>query len=230
MPVSRLTLPEEMLLLGWNDEQGRNRSTYNLSMLLAGASVLELVLRDAVTVSGDHLHATSAQLDDPVLDRVLDEIRSSNRPRSVKGWVARIGQRRWLRPMVVNHLVEQGILRHETKSVLGLITWSSYPVVDRSAVTELRDRPLHVLTRPEPVADVSDAALGGLVHSGGGTLLRQLVPGEQRADARKRAKALSKGEGISADVAKAIGDANVATMAAITAAAAAAAAGGAAGS
>lgn len=51
-------------------------------------------------------------------------------------------------------------------------------------------------------------------------LLRRLVPREQRRDARRRAKALTKGEAVSADVAKAIGDANGALVAVMGAAAA----------
>lgn len=74
------------------------------------------------------------------------------------------------------------------------------------------------LTGTRPVDDARDAVLSSLVHPAGGWLVRRLVEKDQRATARRRAKGLSKGEAMSADIARAIGEANAAAMAAITAA------------
>lgn len=226
MADERLTLPEELLLLGWNDERGRNRSTENPNMLVAGATVLELALRGAVTIERHRLQATDAHTGHPALDRVLAEIRARHRPRTTKAWVRRLGSRGRLRTMVLGQLVDRGILQRDTRRVLGIVPVTRHPVVDRTRVGELRGRVTRVLTDAEPVSDPRDAALGGLVHPAGWKLLRRLVSGEQRRDARRRARALSKGEAVSADVAKAIGDANAATMAAVAGAAAASSSGG----
>lgn len=222
MSTTHLILPAQLLLIGWDDEKGRNGSTQNLPMLLAGASIVELLLREAVTVTDDRLHVVGTDVGDATLGRVLEEIRQSKKSRKVKEWVSHLGQRRWLRPTLLDQLVGEAVLRRESRKVLGVFTVTRFPVADRSTVVELRDHAARILTRPEPVDDARDAALGGLLHSGGGTLLRQLVPKEQRKFARERAKALSKGEAVSADVAKAIGEANAAVMTAVMAGAAAA--------
>ncbi|WP_158542833.1 GOLPH3/VPS74 family protein [Phytoactinopolyspora halophila] len=224
MTDTRLTLPEELILLGWDDGRGRNRYTQNLPMLVAGASVLELVLRDALTIEKDRVHASNTRLDHHALDRVLQEIREDSKQRSIKNWVQRLGHSRWLRGMLLEQLTERGIVRDESSRVLGLFPWSRHPVADSATVTALRERMARALTQEEPVSDARDAALGGLAHSAGGSLIRRLVPREQRQAARRRAKALSKGEAVSADVAKAIGETNAGVMAAAAAAVAAASA------
>ncbi|NDL60396.1 hypothetical protein F7O44_25295 [Phytoactinopolyspora sp. XMNu-373] len=220
---ARLTLPDELLLLGWDDERGRNKSHYNLPVLLGAASIVELVIREAVTVEGQHLQATQTRLDHRALDRVLSEIRDSKR-RTIKTWIQRLGQHRWLRTAVLEELVEQSIVRDESSRVLGVFPWSRHPVADDARVTALRTHVADVLTRPEPIDDVRDAAIGGLVHSTGGSLIRRLVPREHRGVARKRAKELSKGEAVNAEVAKAIRHTNDAVMIAMAAAAGATAA------
>lgn len=218
MTDERLTLPEELLLLGWADERGWNRSTENLNMLLAGAAVLELALREAVAVEGNRLRVVAARSGDALMDLVLGEIQASARPRTAKAWVRRLGNRRWVRRVVLEQLEARGVLRKDVRSLLGLVALTRHPVLDGARVAQLRERVARVLTQPEPVSDPRDAALGSLLHSAGFMLLRRLVPREQRGNARRRAKALSRGEAVSAEVAKAIGEANATMVAAMGAA------------
>lgn len=220
MAYERLTLPEEFLLLGWEDQRGWNRYTDNLAMLLAGATILELVLEERVSVTDDRLHATGTDTGHPTLDLALERIRGSRRPRTTKSWVQRLGNRPGLKRSVMQHLAGRGVLRQERRRLLGLFPVTRYPVADHQRVAWTRERVTRTLTGSEPVDDPRDAALGGLVHPAG-RLLRFLVPREQRRAAKQRAKALSKGEAMSADIAQAIGEANTAAMAAVGAAAAA---------
>lgn len=219
MTHDRLTLAEDMLLLGWEDERGWNRYTDNLAMLLGGAAILELVLDERLELIDGRLEVTGTDTGHPALDLVLGRIRESRKPRKTKTWVQRLGNRPKLKRAVLQRLTDRGILREERRRILGLIPVTRYPVVDRQRVAETRERVTATLTLPEPVDDARDAALASLVRPGGGRLLRRLVPKEQRRAARKRAKALSKGEAMSADIAQAIGESNAATMAAIGAAA-----------
>lgn len=219
----RLSLPEEALLLGWDDERGKNRWTANLGMVVAGAALMELVLREAAAVTDDGVRAAGQDTGELVLDTVLAEIRASRKPRSVKQWVQHLGNRRQLRDAVLESLLRQGIVRRDERRVLGLLPVRRYPVTQRHRPEEIRQRVRGALTGEDEVEDPRDAALAGLVEPGGSVLLRQLVPKEQRQQARERAKALARGEGVSRDVAKAVSQANAAAMAAISAAAAASA-------
>ncbi|HSJ84612.1 MAG TPA: GPP34 family phosphoprotein [Acidimicrobiia bacterium] len=216
MTDHQLSLPEELLLLGWDDTQGKNRHTQNLPMLLGGAAILELVLEDRVTVTDGRLEAVGHPTGHPALDLVLDRIRTSRRPRSAKAWVQYLGNRRELKAGVLRRLVERGILREGSGRIFGFSV-TRFPVNDVNLVDGIRQRVTRALTQPEPVGDPRDAMLASLVQPGGGGLLRRLVPREQRGEARKRAKALSKGEAVSAEVAKAISDANAAIAAVIAA-------------
>lgn len=218
MDAERLTLPEEVLLLGWNDEVGRNRSTQSLPTVLAGATVLDLVLREAVTVADDRLRVAGDRTGIRVLDAALDDVASSGRTRTIKAWVGRWGSRGWVKEAVLAQLVDRGVLRADRRRFLGLVPYTVHPVADHARVAALRDRVGQVLIGAGPVADARDAALGGLLSTAGGSLISRLVPRAQRRQARERAKALAKGQGVSTEVAKAISAANAAAMAAITAA------------
>lgn len=221
--TERLTLPEEFLLLGWDDERGKNRYTQNLAMLLAGAAIVDLVMEGTVTVSNRRLDVVGQPTGHPPLDLVRSRVRDSRRPRTTKSWVQRLGNRSELRKAVLKNLVVQGVLSEQRKRILGLIPVTRHPVMDTTRVEAIRRRVADTLTRTDEVDDARDAALGALVRPAGGSLIRRLVPKEHRRAARQRAKALSKGDGVTADVARAIEDANTAVIAAVAASTAAAA-------
>lgn len=223
MTHERLTLPEELLLLGWDDERGRNVYTSNLEMLLAGAAIVDLVLDGNLSISNRRLEVTGAPTGRPHLDLVRKQVRDSRKRRTTKVWVQRLGGRSHLKKAILKDLANQGIVAERHKRMLGLIPITRYPVTDTMRVESVRRRAAESLTRPAPVEDTRDAALGGLIHPAGGRLVRRLVSKDQRRAARQRAKALSKGDAVSADVARAIDDANAAMIAAVGAASAAAA-------
>lgn len=221
MTEERLGLPEAILLLGWGDRYGWNRSIEHLDRLLAGATLVELTLREAVVVTDGRLAVVGGPTGDPVLDAARETIgakgrsRFLGRPDSIKTWVRRLGRRR-LRAAVLHSLVEKRILGRERWLSLGPIQASRHPVVDTTRVAELRGHTADLLTRTEPVDDPWDAALGGLVHAAGWRLLMRLVPHGRRLAARKRSRALAKGE-ASVDVADAIAETNAETAAVLAA-------------
>lgn len=53
-------------------------------MLRGGATILELVLEELVSVADGRLHATGAATGHPTLDLALERIRASRRPRTTK--------------------------------------------------------------------------------------------------------------------------------------------------
>lgn len=219
-----LTIPEELLLLGWDDERGRNRSSHNIGALLAGALLLELDLRGHIRIDDGRVRPTDATTDERHLDRMLEEIRGSRRSRKVKAWVQRAGSRSWPRKVVLDRLVERGILRRDQRRFLGIVPYTRYPVVDPQTTEQLRQQVANTLLQPEPVTITRDAMLGALLAPAGGRLIRQLVPRDRRRAARRRAKELAKGEGVSREVAEAIDEINAAAIAAAASGAAAASA------
>lgn len=221
MTYDRLTLPEELLLLGWDDDRGRNRYSSNLKMLLGGAAIVDLVMEGTLTISGRRLEVAGPPTGHPPLDLVRKQVRDSRRRRTTKSWVQRLGNRSELQKATLRTLVDRGVMSERHTRILGLIPVTRYPVSDTTRAGSIRRRVAETLTQADPVDDARDAALGGLVRPAGGRLLRHLVPKEQRRSAHRRAKALSKGDAMTADVARAIDDANAAMVAAIGAASAA---------
>ncbi len=224
MTRRELTLPETVLLLGWDDERGRNLWTQNPAVTMAGATVLELLLRDALTLSEGRLRVGTARTGVSVLDHTLDEIDHGRTPPKIKKAVGRLGSGKWVYREVVDELVRDGILRTERRRVL-LWTRTVHPVAAPERAREARERAVRVLTGTAPVDDPRDAALGAIIASSP-RILNDLLPPPDRRAARKRARALAKGESMTTEVTKAIAEINTATAAAIAAAGAAGADGG----
>lgn len=217
----RLTLPEEILLLGWDDERGRNRYNSNLGAILAGATMLELVLAGAVSIEDGKVRAAAEEIGEGAVDDSLRKVAERRRARSVKGWVHHWNGRRHVRDAVLNRLADRGIVRQESRRVMGLFPVERYPVVGTERVDRLRSAVGEILTESTTLTDERDAALGALVGVSGSRLIRRLVPQGLGRTAKKRAKALAKGDGVSKEVAQAIAEANAAVVAAVGAAVAA---------
>lgn len=216
----RLTLPEEVLLLGWDDRKGRNQANTNLGGVLAGSTLLELVVSGAVSIVDKKVRALATTVDQPAVAPALEQIAGRERLRSVKGWVHHWNGRRFIRASILESLVQRGIVKRERNKILGIFPMERYPVIEQGRVEGVRARAVEILESDDTLTDERDAALGSLVGISGYWLIRRLVPKEMRRKARERAKALTKGDGVSSEVAAAIAEANAAVMGAVGAAAA----------
>ncbi|MEU6676236.1 GPP34 family phosphoprotein [Streptomyces sp. NPDC046925] len=217
---NELLLVEDLMLLMTDDESGAIAGEGTLYYTLGGAVLVELSLGQYVSVdpgdmslSGVKVHAVAgASLPDPLLQRAHDTV--AKRPRGVQGLLAEIGT--GLRPVVLERLVERGMLRQEKKKWLGVIPSTSTTVANtaykKALVEEVR---AVLLDDAEP--DARTAALVGLL-SASGTLpsLHRAIPWSGKV--YKRAKELEQ----SSWGAEAVNSAVMRTMAAISAGSAAA--------
>ncbi|HET9558288.1 MAG TPA: GPP34 family phosphoprotein, partial [Actinomycetota bacterium] len=86
------TLPERLLLLSLDDDGQPRDPRSALGYALAGAAITELLLAGRLAQRDDRLQVASASpTGDPVLDEVLDQVRTETKARKLQWWVYRLG-------------------------------------------------------------------------------------------------------------------------------------------
>ncbi|THV30019.1 GOLPH3/VPS74 family protein [Glycomyces paridis] len=208
---------EDLLLLLLDDEKGHIAGEGTLYYALGGAVLLELALTERVRVEAKKsafgsslIHAVgSAPPADPVLAEAFGKIRE--KPRTAQYLVTTLGSH--LRTRIADRLVERGLVRRDTKKVLGLFRSTTWPAEDTRHEDELRERIRAVLVDGED-PDPRTGAVIALLSASGQMPVVLRYPGVSASAVAKRVKAVS--EGLWA--AEAVKDAIVATNAAIAAA------------
>ncbi|KAI9901418.1 hypothetical protein N3K66_003235 [Trichothecium roseum] len=165
----KLTMMEEVLLLGLKDKQGYlSFWNDNISYALRGCIVLELAFRGRISMEKD---ASRRRL--PLADRnieVIDEtltgevlldealkLMKGSEKMSVTSWIDLMSGETWnlmkigyqlkqVRERLAKGLVDKGILRTEKRNFL-LFDMATHPVVDGGAKEEIRRRVRNVLTQ-----------------------------------------------------------------------------------
>ena len=208
-------LAEELLLLAYNDDTGRNQAGF-LDLGLAGAVLLDLTLAGRLDLDGKTVVVVDPR---PVGHRLLDEAVqriAADKPRRPKAWIDRM--QRGLPRQVLDGLVAAGVLTHDTDRVLGFIPFNRYRPVDATVEVAVRQR-LDRAVAMGAVEDARTAALAGLVYALG--MEKHAVPGRPRREVRRGLKAIAEGSWAAEATAAAVAATQAAVMAAVTAAVAA---------
>ncbi|GAB7365976.1 hypothetical protein MBLNU230_g7303t1 [Neophaeotheca triangularis] len=164
----KLTLMEEILLMGLKDKQGYlSFWNDNISYALRGCIVLELAFRGRVSMERDsgrrrfplaerNIEVVDDTLTGEVLlDEALKMMKSSEKM-SVASWIDLMSGETWnlmkigyqlkqVRERLAKGLVDKGILRTEKRNFF-LFDMATHPVVDSGAKDEIRRRVRNVLT------------------------------------------------------------------------------------
>ncbi|KAI9724261.1 MAG: hypothetical protein M1828_003685 [Chrysothrix sp. TS-e1954] len=164
----KLTLMEEVLLMGLKDKQGLlSFWNDNISYALRGCIVLELAFRGRIAMTKDPARRrypladrTVEVVDDTLtgevlLDEALKMMKSSEKM-SVSSWIDLMSGETWnfmkigyqlkqVRERLQKGLVDKGILRTEKRNFL-LFDMATHPVADGGAKDELRRRVRNILT------------------------------------------------------------------------------------
>lgn len=164
----KLTLMEEVLLMGLKDKQGYlSFWNDNISYALRGCIVIELAFRGRVSMQKD-----SSRRRFPLADRVIEVIddtltgevlldealkmMKTSEKMSVSSWIDLMSGETWnlmkigyqlkqVRERLAKGLVDKGILRTEKRNFL-LFDMATHPVADGGAKDEIRRRVRNVLT------------------------------------------------------------------------------------
>jgi hypothetical protein len=169
LDVTTMLLVEDLLLLLMDDQTGTPASAGTLPYALGGAVLVELALLGRVDttgsggITGEKVIAVEGEpLDDPLLRQAYEKI--AEKPRGVQTLLLQIGGS--LFNDVVDRLVAHGLVRRESRKVLGLFPMTRLPAADGRREQEVRDRIRAVLVDgAEP--DTRTAALTALLSASG---------------------------------------------------------------
>ncbi|KAF3393955.1 Vacuolar protein sorting-associated protein 74 [Penicillium rolfsii] len=164
----KLTLMEEVLLLGLKDKQGYlSFWNENISYALRGCIVIELALRGRISMQKD-----SSRRRFPLADRIIEvvddtltgevlldealKMMKSSEKMSVNSWIDLMSGETWnlmkigyqlkqVRERLAKGLVDKGILRTEKRNFL-LFDMATHPVADGGAKDDLHKRVRNICT------------------------------------------------------------------------------------
>jgi hypothetical protein len=139
-----LYLHEQLLLLALHDEKGTLQGT-SFEIGAAGAVLAELLLSGHIGVEPVKKKRMVKVLDtslpgDPLLDEVLQRMRTAKRSEQVTSWVTRIAGTKRLRHRIAERLRLRGILGKREGRVLLIFSRDLYPTTDPAPERELVER------------------------------------------------------------------------------------------
>lgn len=164
-----LTLPEELVLLILDDEDGTMLPVpqRTLDYALAGAVLMDLALRLRIDSDPERIWlCESKETDEPVLDLCLPKL-VAHGPGSgdIESWLESLAETPdELRDAALARLVERGILRREERKYLWVFGSRRYPMVDDKEEREVKLRIMNALYSEE-IPDPKDVALISLVDT-----------------------------------------------------------------
>jgi hypothetical protein len=207
-------LAQDLILLALNPETGKTRFSFYAALEygLVGSLLLDLVLQGKLGIDNDnrvigairasHGQATAGNTDDEFLDQRLNEVLASSRPRTARFWVTHWRRRyRGFQTIVLQNLVDLGVLQRQEQRILGLFPTQRYILTDESIQREI-------------VQQVRAAVLEGIGLNSRMAALISLMQAshltdavfrpEERSEARSRIRAIAESELVGQAVSKAI--------------------------
>ncbi|GAB4228379.1 MAG: GPP34 family phosphoprotein [Elainellaceae cyanobacterium] len=199
-------LSQDLILLALNPETGKTRFSWYAALEygLVGSLLLDLVLRGKLEIDNGNrvIGANAGNTGDEFLDRHLNEILASSRPRTARFWVTRWRRRyRWFQPIVLQNLVDLGVLQRQEQRILGLFPTQRYFLTDASIRREIVQQ-VRAAVLEGTGLDSRMAALISLMQAS--HLTDAVFRPEERPEARSRIKAIAEGELVGQAVSKAI--------------------------
>lgn len=219
-----MSLPEEFLLLAYDEDGIPLTDGTHLDNGLGGAVLLELALARRVDVEDKRVVvADPSPTGDPLLDGNLARVGAETRARKPGHWVSKFAKD--ARPRVLDKLVRDGVLTVEQDKVLWVFPRKKYPSAGRvppAAEADARQRMRSAVLGLEPV-EARTAALCALVAAT--ELDRKVLPDLDRRLVKARLKEIGEGAWAADAVRRTIEEIQVAVMVAIVASTTAATAG-----
>lgn len=186
-----LTFAEEFLLLAHDDKSGdfADVAFTVMSAALAGAVLMDLALLNRIDTDRDRLILIDeSSTGEPVLDFCLAAIAARQEGMKADDWVEELSRHgEDLREMVLNRLLQRGILKREDKRFLWVFNTRVYPLIDNRETVEVKRRISNILFSNE-IPDPRDTFLIALAD--GSDLLSRVFSPHEVDNRRERIKAI----------------------------------------
>jgi hypothetical protein len=207
-------LSQDLILLALNPQTGKTRFSFYAALEygLVGSLLLDLVLQGKLEIDNNNrvIGAITGNTGDEFLDRHLNEVLASSRPRTARFWITRWRRRyRWFQPVVLQNLVDLGVLERQEQRILGLFPTQRYFLTDESIQREIVQQ-VRAAVLEGIGLDSRMAALISLMQAS--HLTDAVFRPEERPEARSRIKAIAREELVGQAVSKAIFTVQAATL------------------
>ncbi len=186
-----LTFAEEFLLLAHDEKSGdfADVAFTVMSAALAGAVLMDLALLNRIDTDPQRLILIDeASTGEPVLDFCLAAIAAKQESMRADDWVEELSRHgEDLREMVLNRLLQRGILKRQDKRFLWVFNTRVYPLIDDRETVEVKRRISNILFSEE-IPDPRDTFLIALAD--GSDLLSHIFSPDEVDRRRERIKGI----------------------------------------
>ncbi|MEO9873049.1 GOLPH3/VPS74 family protein [Ekhidna sp.] len=158
---------QKFLLLAQHPKKGAFATSHiYISYGIIGAILLELALLDKISIEKEILIVKNDRgVDHSMFSEVLTKIKSSKKPRKVKHWIIKLAREsRAYKWTILNELVDQRIVRIESKKFLGFIPYKRHYLIDKRIRTKLIDQVKKNIFSKEDLIE-KDVIVLGLVEA-----------------------------------------------------------------
>ena len=127
-----LTFLQKIVMLALDDKGWFGSAEHKIKFGLVGAILFELYQKGRINFTQDEVVVVNAKsTEDVILDRVLNLIKSSKKPRSLRSWIQRIVYKKLLlRKTLLKQLIRKKIIGKEEYSLLVVFYQTKYPLID----------------------------------------------------------------------------------------------------
>lgn len=175
-----LRFSEEVMLLLLNDKGGTfaDVPAASLDCALGGAILMDLAMENRIDTDPERLFVVdSTPIGDALLDPMLARIVESKETHDTVHWIkAATEQANEIRDRSLDRLVERGVLRRQDDRFMWVFTARRYPVIDNTAIRDVKLRLMGVLFSDE-IPDSRDILLIALADVCG--IFRSLLSGSE---------------------------------------------------
>ncbi len=197
-----LNLPQTLFLLSIDDEDGKVIASTSLRYGLKAAVLAELTLMGKVGLDEQKKICVldSSSTGDEILDKELEKICATGRPRKITSWMYALGQKK-LRKQIGESLIHAGVLIQDEKSFQWVIPYGAYSAGNASAKYWIK-RQLRGIVLADETPELRMVVLLSLLRAC--RLLSLIFTKEERKAAGKRVETLARSELFEELLAKAL--------------------------
>ncbi|MCX6267985.1 MAG: GPP34 family phosphoprotein [Bacteroidetes bacterium] len=137
-----LTFLQKIVLLALDDKGWFGSAEHKIKFGLVGSILFELYQKGRIRFTIDEVVVINAKsTDDVILDRVLNLIKSSKKPRSLRSWIQRIVYKKLLlRKTILKQLISNKVIGREEYSLLVVFYQTKYPLLNAPLKQKLQEQ------------------------------------------------------------------------------------------
>ncbi|MDP1621489.1 MAG: GPP34 family phosphoprotein [Bacteroidales bacterium] len=152
---SDLTFLQKIVLLALDDKGWFGSTEHKIKFGLVGAILFELYQSGRIRIANVEVTVINAKsTDDVILDRVLNLIKSSKKPRSLRSWIQRIVYKKLLlRKTVLKQLLQKKVISKEEFSLLVVFYQTKFPLLNVELKRKLQEQIIDSIVSGKTLTD-----------------------------------------------------------------------------